>query len=140
MPDPRKRRGLRYTTVTLLTTAAAAVLAGSRSLAAVGECIADAPQQVRARSDCLPTRSPAHCTAPHAGTVRRLLQRIDGGALDAAVGAHLQARAQPQPGSRRVRRAVAVDGKTVRGSRTPAATAVQLLAAMDHHGIALAQR
>ncbi|MFF5279409.1 transposase family protein [Streptomyces sp. NPDC000133] len=64
VPDPRKRRGLRYTAITLLTTAA--VLAGSRPLAAVGAWIADAPQQVRVpllRSDCLPTRSPA--TARH---------------------------------------------------------------------------
>ncbi|GAA3482263.1 hypothetical protein GCM10018966_067950 [Streptomyces yanii] len=37
-------------------------------------------------------------------------------------------------------RAVAVDGKTVRGSRTATTTAIQLLAAMDHHGVVLAQR
>lgn len=35
---------------------------------------------------------------------------------------------------------MAVDGKTVRGSRTALTTAVQLLAAIDHHGIVLAQR
>ncbi|MGW3423595.1 ISAs1 family transposase [Streptomyces phaeochromogenes] len=37
-------------------------------------------------------------------------------------------------------RAVAVDGKTVRGSRTATTTAIQLLAAMDHHGVVLAHR
>ncbi|WP_260696000.1 hypothetical protein [Streptomyces sp. IB201691-2A2] len=35
---------------------------------------------------------------------------------------------------------IAVDGKVVRGSRTRAAAAIQLLAAMDHHGVVLAQR
>lgn len=37
-------------------------------------------------------------------------------------------------------RAIAVDGKTARGSRTVTSTAIQLLAAMDHHGVVLAQR
>ncbi|WP_330290157.1 transposase family protein [Streptomyces sp. NBC_00576] len=46
VPDPRGRCGRRYPAVTLLT--ATAVLAGARSLAAVGEWIAGAPQQVRA--------------------------------------------------------------------------------------------
>lgn len=35
---------------------------------------------------------------------------------------------------------IAVDGKAVRGSRTKTAAAIQLLAAMDHHGVVLAQR
>ncbi|MFD3833565.1 ISAs1 family transposase, partial [Streptomyces sp. NPDC058621] len=39
-----------------------------------------------------------------------------------------------------VRRVIAVDGKAVRGSRAKTATAIQLLAAMEHHGVVLAQR
>lgn len=39
-----------------------------------------------------------------------------------------------------MRRVIAVDGKVVRGSRTATAAAMQLLAAMDHHGVVLAQR
>jgi hypothetical protein len=35
---------------------------------------------------------------------------------------------------------IAVDGKVVRGSRTKTATAIHLLAAMEHHGVVLAQR
>jgi hypothetical protein len=34
---------------------------------------------------------------PHAATVRRLLQRVDGDALDAAISAYLQARVLPPP-------------------------------------------
>ncbi|WP_326734070.1 hypothetical protein [Streptomyces sp. NBC_01022] len=37
-------------------------------------------------------------------------------------------------------RAIPVDGKPLRGSRTATTTAIQLLAAMDHHGVALAHR
>lgn len=39
-----------------------------------------------------------------------------------------------------MRRVIAVDGKAGCGSRTKTATAIQLLAAMDHHGVVLAQR
>ena len=64
--------------------------------------------------------------------------------LDTAIGAFLQAGAPAlQPSEQPVRpalRAIAVDGKTVHGSRTATATAVQLLTAMDHHGVVLAQR
>ncbi|MFE1521971.1 hypothetical protein ACFW9I_35080 [[Kitasatospora] papulosa] len=80
---------------------------------------------------------------PHAATVRRLLHRVDGDALDAAISAYLQARTAPVPsteGSRPARRVIAVDGKVVRGSHTRAAAAIQLLAAMEHHGVVLAQR
>lgn len=125
----------------LLCAAAGAVLAGARSLIAIGEWIDDAPQSVLGLlgfpADPLTGVRPT----PHAATVRRLLQRLDGDALDAAIGAFLQARGQSwQPDEAPKLRAVAVDGKTVRGSRTATATAIQLLAAMDHHGVVLAQR
>jgi hypothetical protein len=73
---------------------------------------------------------------PAEATVRRVLARIDPDALDQAVGRWL-ARQPPRPlprrppPPRRPRRAVAVDGKTLRGSHDHAAP-VHLLAAMDH--------
>ena len=48
MPDPRAPRGVRQTLTSLLLAAIAAVLAGARSLTAVGERVADAPLQVLA--------------------------------------------------------------------------------------------
>ncbi|MGW1554645.1 ISAs1 family transposase [Streptomyces sp. NPDC002346] len=144
VPDPRGLRGRRYPALALLCAAAAAVLTGARSLIAIGEWIADAPQPVLGvlgfPADPLTGIRPA----PHAATVRRLLQRLDGDALDAAIGAYLQARTPPpqrsEPPPKPALRAVAVDGKTVRGSRTATTTAIQLLAAMDHYGVVLAQR
>ncbi|MDH2393296.1 transposase family protein [Streptomyces sp. HNM0663] len=41
VPDPRDRRGRRHPLSALLAAAAAAVLAGARSLAAIGEWITD---------------------------------------------------------------------------------------------------
>ncbi|MET8183418.1 transposase family protein [Streptomyces sp. NPDC005336] len=144
VPDPRGLRGRRYPAPALLCAAAAAVLTGARSLVAIGEWIADAPQSVLKTLGFPPDPLTGIRPAPHAATVRRLLQRLDGDALDAAIGAYLQARTPPPPPSGTsawpMPRAIAVDGKTVRGSRTTTATAIQLLAAMDHRGTVLAQR
>jgi hypothetical protein len=43
VPDPRDPRGVRHPLVTILALTACAVLAGARSLLAVGEWVADAP-------------------------------------------------------------------------------------------------
>ncbi|ATW51442.1 ISAs1 family transposase [Streptomyces peucetius subsp. caesius ATCC 27952] len=143
MPDPRGLRGRRYPLLPLLCAAAAAVLTGARSLIAIGEWIGDAPQAVLGVLGFPADPFTGIRPAPHAATVRRLLQRIDGDALDAAIGAYLQARTprpeESEPPPKPALRAIAVDGKTVR-PRTVTTAAVQLLAAMDHHGVVLAQR
>jgi hypothetical protein len=46
--DPRHRRGRRHALTTVLAVAVAAVLAGARSLVAIGEWASDAPDQVLA--------------------------------------------------------------------------------------------
>jgi hypothetical protein len=46
--DPRHRRGRRHALTTVLAVAVAAVLAGARSLAAIGEWTSDTPNQVLA--------------------------------------------------------------------------------------------
>ncbi|HKS46021.1 MAG TPA: transposase family protein [Amycolatopsis sp.] len=46
--DPRARRGVRHTLMSVLLITAAAVVAGSRSFVAIGEWAADAPQHVLA--------------------------------------------------------------------------------------------
>jgi predicted transposase YbfD/YdcC len=121
--------------------AAAAVLAGARSIAAIAEWAADAPQPVRAalgtRHDPLTGRWV--WAVPTETTIRRTLARVDPEALAAAIGAWLADR--DRPGQHR--RAVAVDGKTLRGARASGAQGrqVHLLAAMDHATRAvLAQR
>ena len=113
--DPRARAGRRHPLVAILVLAAAAVLAGARSIAAIAEWAADAPQPVRAalgaRRDPLTGRWV--WAVPTETTIRRTLGRVDPEALAAAIGAWFAERDQPgQPGQRR--RAVAVDGKTLR--------------------------
>jgi predicted transposase YbfD/YdcC len=82
--------------------------------------------------------SPAAGPSPTETTIRRTLARLDAEALAGVIGAWLSDRDGPgQP-----RRAVAVDGKTLRGARcSPDGRQLHLLAAMDHATRAvLAQR
>jgi hypothetical protein len=99
----------------VLAVAIAAVLAGARSLAAIGEWADDAPGQVLAALGV--RRDPLTGTwrPPGEATVRRVLARIDADALDRAIGAWLAAQQPPPPPTPRPwRRAVAVDGKALR--------------------------
>jgi predicted transposase YbfD/YdcC len=74
---------------------------------------------------------------PSETTIRRTLARLDATALAAAIGDWLADRDCPN----RRRRAVAVDGKTLRGASGAQGRQVHLLAAMDHATRAvLAQR
>ncbi|MFE9453419.1 ISAs1 family transposase [Streptomyces sp. NPDC006739] len=139
LPDPRGRRGRRYPLRALLGVAAASVLAGARSLVAIGEWIAEAPCWALRTLGFPPDPLAGHVPAPHPATLRRLLARLDGDALDEVIGAFLTSRAA-RPGREAGRRAVAVDGKTLRGSRHSGQAAVALLAAMEHSGSVLAQR
>jgi predicted transposase YbfD/YdcC len=156
VPDPRDRRGVRHSAGSLLALAAAAVLAGARSFAAIGEWIADVPQQVLA---ILGARFDLHgdrYLAPEESTVRRLTQQVDGDLLDAAISAWLTHHTTGQPADQpdadqpgiTAPTAVAVDGKALRGTfpRTGGA-GVHLLAAISHttgedqtDGIVLGQR
>jgi DDE_Tnp_1-associated/Transposase DDE domain len=128
--DPRKPRGRRHALATVLAVAVAAVLAGASSLVAIGEWAADAPQPVLAALGV--RRDPLRRVwrPPGEATVRRVLARVDPDALDQVIGRWLAD--QQSPSARAWRRAVAVDGKTLRGSGHRPNPQVHLLAAMDH--------
>ncbi|MFJ1708498.1 ISAs1 family transposase [Kitasatospora sp. NPDC088346] len=139
VPDPRDPRGVRHALVVVLALTACAVLAGATSLLAVGEWIADAPvhvlEQVGLRPDpLLPKR-----LLPAETTVRRLLARIDGDALDRSVGRWLADRRREAAGDAGLR-GLAVDGKSLRGVARAKGRKIHLLAALDHTtGLVLAQ-
>jgi len=103
VPDPRHPRGVRHSLASVLLISVAAVLAGARSFAAL-----------EVRFDPLAGRF----RPPGEATIRRVLESVDAGRLDAAVSSWLAAAGSP---GRAGRRAVAVDGKALRGTRHSAA-------------------
>jgi predicted transposase YbfD/YdcC len=136
--DPRARRGVRHCLVSVLAVAVCAVVAGARSFCAIAEWAADAPIDVLSALGI--TGVP-----PHESTIRRVLQALDADALDAMVGAWLASRLDARSHrSQELRswglRAVAVDGKSVRGAVGGNGRARHLLAAIDHQaGVVLGQ-
>src|SRR2546429_466500 len=116
-----------------------AVLGGMRSFVAIAQWARDSVESCPQLREQLGGIG----RAPAESTFRRTLQRLDAGELDRLLGAWGQT---PTAGGEQAGlRAVAVDGKTLRGSgsNTPAGNAAgqrHLLAAFDHaHGAVLGQ-
>lgn len=142
VPDPRKRRGVRHGLVAVLVMSVCAVLGGMRSFVAIAQWARDSVESCPQLCDLLGGIS----RAPAESTIRRTLQRLDAAELDRLLGAWAQTRISTgcvvgQPDLR----AVAVDGKTLRGSgsSTPAGNIAgrrHLLAAFDQaHGVVIGQ-
>jgi predicted transposase YbfD/YdcC len=121
VPDPRKKRGRRHALAGLLTVGVAAVIAGSRSFAAIGQWAADAGPDVLAALGA--ARGPAE-----ESTYRRAFVLVSADVLDRVLGAWLHTRAV-QAGGRLV---IAIDGKTVRGAKNKGGKAPHLVAALAH--------
>ncbi|MGC1286612.1 MAG: ISAs1 family transposase [Streptosporangiaceae bacterium] len=121
VPDPRKRRGRRHPLAGLLAVGIAAVIAGSRSFAAIGQWAADADPEVLAVLGAVRG-------AADESTFRRAFALASPDALDRVLGAWLWTRAVRTGG----RLVIAVDGKTVRGARNKDGKAPHLVAALAH--------
>ncbi|MFF4306910.1 transposase family protein [Streptomyces sp. NPDC001601] len=103
LPDPRRVRSRRYRLESLLALSLLAVLGGATTLAGIARYAIDTSSEARAG---IGLRRP-----PRATTLGRLLSRLDGDALDDAVGAWL-ARHASDPADER---AVELVGATVDG-------------------------
>jgi hypothetical protein len=121
VPDPRKRRGRRHQLAGLLAVGIAAVIAGSRSFAAIGQWAADAGPDVLATLGA--ARGPAE-----ESTIRRAFALVSPDVLDRVLGAWLWTRAMRVSG----RLVIAIDGKTVRGAKDNTGKAPHLVAALAH--------
>jgi hypothetical protein len=104
-----------------------ASLSGMQGYEAVAEWTAELP-----RDTC--RRLGFYCWKPPSEpTIRRVLQSVDADAVDRVVGGWLAAQTESE--------AVALDGKTLRGSHDGEQAAVHLLAAITHDtGVVVAQR
>ena len=121
VPDPRKRRGRRHALAGLLAVGIAAVIAGSRSFAAVGQWAADAGPEAL-------TVLGATRGAAEESTFRRAFAMVSADVLDRVLGAWLWTRVVRAGG----RLVIAVDGKTVRGAKGKNGKAPHLVAALAH--------
>ena len=121
VPDPRKRRGRRHSLAGLLAVGVAAVIAGSRSFAAIGQWAADAGPEVLAALGA--ARGPAE-----ESTFRRAFALVSPDVLDQVLGTWLHTRAVQVSG----RLVIAIDGKAVRGAKNKDGKAPHLVAALAH--------
>ena len=90
VPDPRAARGVRHGVLSVLLISACAVLAGARSYAAIAEYDHDSRRDVLDALQIGPV-------APHASTIRRVLQQLDPDALDAALRSWTWPGSPPRP-------------------------------------------
>jgi hypothetical protein len=135
IPDPRDPRRIRYPPAAVLAVAVCAVMAGAASFAAITDWLHDVDKH-----PC--TRLGFTDVVPAGTTVWRLLIRLDPRLLAAALAGWLHAPASPPspPAPRRYRRAIAVDGKSLRGARLGGGLQIRLLSALDTTtGIVIAQ-
>jgi len=117
IPDPRKARGIRHGVLAIVLLGACAVLTGARSFAAIGEYAHDTGRAILERLG-------VGAVVPHASTIRRVLQDLDPGAVEAAMRSWALAQLADRPTptgvpTREQRQVLALDGKTVRGAHIP---------------------
>ena len=134
VPDPRSRRGRWYPLAAILLVCACATLSGARSIDELAEwghrAGAEILEAVEVRRHLLRWR-----TSPSRATIGRVLERLDGDALDAAIGAYLADRHRAEAdnsGTRPPRRIIAVDGKALKGSARLDQRRRHLLSALTH--------
>jgi len=135
IPDFRRCRGKRHPLPAILSLACCAMLCGYRSYSAIAEW---------GRNYGI---SMAHAlgfthNTPCAATLHTVFRHVDRDAVEATLGAWAESvvvSTPPAPSAGEA--AIALDGKTLRGSRKQGAPGVHLLSALSHHlGLTLAQQ
>ena len=118
-----------------MTLASAAVLAGRRSYAGIAQWVADVPQDLLKSLGCIRGRDGQY-VAPSEPTLRRAIKGVDGAEVDEIVGTWLMKQGISTNGN-----AIAIDGKTLRGSHgADRKGQVHLVGALTHReGAVIAQ-
>jgi predicted transposase YbfD/YdcC len=136
IPDPRHARGVRHPLVALLALACAATLCGYRSYSAMAEWGRTYGVAIRRALGFTRDQSPG------AATFYQLFGRLDRVALEACLGQWVEqvVAALPEEEEVPAPAGVAIDGKTLRGSRKQGAPLTHLLSAVSHRlGLTLGQ-
>jgi Transposase DDE domain. len=136
LPDFRTAAGKRHQLATVLSIVICATLCGARSYLAIAEwavrCSESMLKRFRARYD----KETKTFIPPSEPTIRRILQNIDGQAIDNALTGWLMNVARRDKDS-----VIAVDGKTLKGAKDSSGKPVQLLSAfLCNPGVVISQR
>jgi hypothetical protein len=134
IPDPRSRQGRRHPLPALLALACTAMLCGYQSYGAMAEW-----SRHYGRSWAV-ALGLTHPTPPCAATLHAVFRALDRAQVEAVLGAWAAAvlAATGEAGEERI--GVALDGKTLRGTRQQGVPGAHLLSAVSHHlGVTLGQ-
>ena len=133
IPDFRRRQGTRHPLAAIFSLACCAMLCGYRSYSAIAEWGRNYGTGI-AHALGLTHQTPC------AATLHTVFRHVERNTLEAQLGAWAEgvvATTPPAPSAGEA--AVALDGKTLRGSRKQGAPGVHLLSALSHHlGLTLA--
>ena len=135
IPDFRRCRGKRHPLPAILSLACCAMLCGYRSYSAIAEWGRNYGARIAQALGF------THNT-PCAATLHTVFRHVDRDAVEATLGAWAEGVVVSTPAAPSAgEAAVALDGKTLRGSRKQGAPGVHLLSALSHHlGLTLAQQ
>lgn len=134
IPDPRQKRGVRHPLAALLALASAAMLCGYRSYDAIAEWGRNYDPAFLAALGF--TRRSAPCAA----TFFQVFRKLDRAQVEARLGAWAEQVLAALPPGAEEEEALALDGKTLRGSKKQGAPGVHLLSVVSHRlGLTVAQ-
>ena len=136
VPEVRSAHGRRHPLGAMLGLACAALLCGARTY----EAIADWGWGRNDDAALLRALGFTHPKTPCAATLFLLFRRLDRARLEAVLGAWAEQVLAATPAVDGEREGIAVDGKTLRGSRKQGAPGAHLLSAVSHRlGLTLGQ-
>ena len=134
IPDLRSRRGKRHPLSAMFAMACCAMLCGYRSYSALAEWGRNYGTGIAQALGF------THNT-PCAATLHTIFRQVDRDDLEARLGAWAESVVVSTPAASAGEVAVALDGKTLRGSQKQGAPGVHLLSALSHHvGLTLTQQ
>ncbi len=125
IPDFRKSRGKRHSLVAILSLACAAMLCGYKSYGAMAEWGQLYGGELARKLGFEQGKTPC------AGTLHTIFRHLDKAAFEKCVGEWAQCALQHTP-SKTDLQGIALDGKTLRGSRKQGACDTHLLSAVSH--------
>jgi predicted transposase YbfD/YdcC len=132
--DPRSRQGRRHSLETVLAIALCAVLCGCRGYRAIGTWAASLTREELIRFGSIGNEPPSE------PTIRRVIQRLDANKFDKFMYKWLLGQKLLSDSFQMEGAAIAIDGKTVKGSHNGKKKAIHLLSALIHkEGIVIAQ-